>query len=91
MREKKVFLMGDYNVNTLNELKMSATQMQSFSNIFSTFYYHKLINLPRRERKQSFTLLDNIYTSIPDCYDTGTSRILKYTVRSLSNIHYQKE
>ena len=85
--------MGDYNVNTLNELKMGTTQMQNFSNIFSTFYYHKLINLPTRERKQSSTLLDNIYTNIPDCYDTGTSGILNRnpnTVRSLSNIHYQK-
>ena len=82
--------MGDYNVNTLNELKMSTAQMQDFSNIFSTFYYHKLINLPTRERKQSSTLPDIIYTNIPYCYDTGTSGILKFlTVRSLSNIHYQ--
>ena len=67
--------MGDYNVNTLIELKSSTTQMQDFSHIFSTFYYHKLINQPTRERKQTSTLLDNIYTNIPDCYDTGTSGI----------------
>ena len=67
--------MGDYNVNTLIELKSSTTQMQEFSNIFSTFYYHKLINLPTRVRTQTSTLLDNIYTNIPDCYDTGISGI----------------
>ena len=66
--------MGDYNVNTLNEVKMSTTQMQDFSNIFSTFYYHHLINLP--------TLLDNIYTNIPDCYDMGKSGILKFLTQS---------
>ena len=75
---KYAFLMGDYNVNTLIEMKSSTTQMQDFSNILSTFYSHKLINLPTRERKQSSTLLDNIYTNIPDCYDTGTSGILHF-------------
>ena len=74
--------MGDYNVNTLIELKSSTTKMQDFSNIFSTFYYHKLINLPTRERKQSSTLLDNIYTNIPDCYDTGTSGIFTFLTQS---------
>ena len=59
--KKYVFLMGDYNVNTLIELKSSTTQMQDFSDIFSNFYYHKLINFPTRERNQSSTLLDNIY------------------------------
>ena len=61
--------MGDFNVNTLNELKNTSTHMHDFSNIFYTYYYHKLINLPTRECKQSSTLLDNIYTNIPDCYD----------------------
>ena len=74
--------MGDDNVNTLTELKGNTMQMQEFSNIFSTFYYHKLINLPTRERNQSTTLLDNIYTNITDCYDTGTSGILKFLAQS---------
>ena len=74
--------MGDYNVNTLIELKSSTTQMQEFYNIFSTFYYHKLINLPTRVRKQTSTLLDNIYTNIPDCYDTGISGILIFFTQS---------
>ena len=80
--KKYAFLMGDYNVNTLIELKSSTTQMQDFSNIFSTFYYHKLINLPSSERKQSSTLLDKIYTNISDCYDTGTSGILHFLTQS---------
>ena len=67
-KEKKYVF---YNVNNM--------QMQEFSNIFTTFYYHILINLPTRERNQSTTLLDNI---IPDCYDTGTSGILKFLTQS---------
>ena len=43
---------------------------QIFSIIFSSRYYHKLINLPTRERIKSSTLLYNIYTNIPDCYNT---------------------
>ena len=74
--------MGDYNVNTLTELKGNTMQMQEIYNIFSTFYYHNLINLPTRDRNQSSTLLDNIYTNIPDCYDTGTSGILKFLTQS---------
>ena len=50
--------MGDYNVNN------DTTNVHEFSNIFSTYYYHKLINLHTRERKQSSTLLDNIYIYI---------------------------
>ena len=70
--------MGDYNVNTLTELKGNTMQMQEFY----IFHYHKLINLPTRERNQSSTLLDNIYTNIPDCYDTGTSGILIFLTQS---------
>ena len=57
------------------------------SNIFSTYYYHKFINLPTRECKQSSILLDNIiYTNIPDCYDNGSSGILRFLTQS---DHYQ--
>ena len=66
-KEKKyAFFMGDYNINTMNEMQESATVNQEFFNILSSHYYHKLINLPTRERKKSSTLLDNI----PDCYNT---------------------
>ena len=37
--EKKTFLMGDYNINTLNEMQESIIINQEFSNIFSSYYY----------------------------------------------------
>ena len=37
--------MGDYNVNTLNELNMSTTQMLDFPTKKYTFYYSRLIKL----------------------------------------------
>ena len=78
--------MGDYNINTLNEMQESETLNQEFSNIFSSHYYHKLINLPTRERKNSSTLLDNIYTNIPDCYNTCTSGVLRFFLHILTII-----
>ena len=82
-KEKKyAFLMGDYNTNTLNEMTATSTHNQNFSNILSSHYYHKLIDLPTRERKESSTLLDNIYTNIPDCYDTCNSGVLKFMTQS---------
>ena len=84
--KKYAFLMGDYNVNSLIEVKSSTTQMQDFSNIFSIFYYHKSINLPTRERTQSSTLLDNIIQIVP------IVMIREFyvfnTVRPLYNNHY---
>ena len=80
--KKYAFLMGDYNINTLNEMQESANLNQEFSNIFSSHYYHKLINLPTRERKDSSTLLDNIYTNIPDCYNNCTSGVLTFFTQS---------
>ena len=63
--------MGDYNINTMNEMQVSATVNQEFYNIFLSHYYHKL-NYPPE------TLLDNIYTNIPDCYNTCTSGVLRF-------------
>ena len=74
--------MGDFNANTLNELKNTSTRMHDVSNIFYTYYYHKLINLPTRECKKTSTLLDNIYTNIPDCYNNGSSGILRFLIQS---------
>ena len=64
--------MGDYYVNTLNELKTDTTHIHEFTNIFYTHNYHKLINRPTRICKQASTFFDNIYTNIPDCYDSST-------------------
>ena len=74
--------MGDYNVNTLTLLKSSTIQTQEFTDSLSTYYFHKLISMDTRELKESSSLIDNIYTNIPDCYVTGTSGILKLLTQS---------
>ena len=74
--------MGDYNVNTIDNMHETTSLIHDFSNVFPSHYYHKFINLPIRERKGSSTLLDNIYTNIPDCYNTCTSGVLKFLTQS---------
>ena len=56
-KKKYAFLMGDYNVNTILETHNNPKLVQDFINMFSSYYYHKLINLPTRQRNQSFSLL----------------------------------
>ena len=89
---KYAILMGDYNIDTLSDINNNSTTTQDFINIFSTYYYHKLINHPTRERNQSASLIDNIYTNIPDCYNTCTSGVLRFflPIRSLSHIYIKK-
>ena len=74
--------MGDYNNNTLSESNKTIKQINEFSNIFSLNYYQKLICLPTREKKILSTLIDNIYTNIPDCYNTYSSGVLKFLTQS---------
>ena len=79
---KYAFIMGDFNVNTILETQKNSKSVQDFINIFSSCYYQKLINLPTRERNITYSLLDNIYTNIPDCYNTCTSGVLKSMTQS---------
>ena len=69
-------------MNTMLETQNNSKSVQDFINIFSSYYYHKLINLPTREKNITYSLLDNIYTNISDCYNTCTSGILKFMTQS---------
>ena len=40
------------------------------------------INQPFYQLKGSSTLLDNIYTNIPDCYNTCTSGVMRFLTQS---------
>ena len=73
--------MGDFNANTILENNNSKS-VQDFINMFSSYYSHKLIKLPTRERNRTYSLLDNIYTNIPDSYNTCTSGVLKFLTQS---------
>ena len=79
---KYAFIMGDFNVNTILETKIYTNSVQDFIKILSSCYYHTLINLPTRERNITYPLLNNIYTNMPDCYNTCTSDVLEFITQS---------
>ena len=78
---KYAYIMGDCNVNTILETNKNSKSVQDFINISSSCYYHKLINIPTSERNITYSLLDNIYTNIPDYYNC-TPGVLKFMTQS---------
>ena len=75
-KKKYAYIIGDYNINTLNVPSCKSKKIHDFVNLMSTYPYNKLICLPTRVIKDSSTLLDNICSNVPNVYDSGTSGIL---------------
>ena len=76
-KEKKyAYIIGDYNINTLNVPSCKSKKIHEFVILMSSYSYNKLICLPTRVIKDSSTLLDNIYSNVPNVYDSGTRGIL---------------
>ena len=94
--KKYVYIQGDFNVNTMYEKFEGKPKDLLFSNIFQSYYYQKLIiDKPTRVTENSATLLDNIYTNMPDLFNRNESGILLtritdhypiFTVRSESEL-----
>ena len=57
--------MGDFNVNTINELNGTTLQYQQFTNVCLAHFYRKFIHLPSRVSGNSSSILDNIYKNHP--------------------------
>ena len=69
--EKKYdYLFGDFNVCSNYEITETDLQKQNFYHLLQSYYYHKIITVPTRvdERTQTYSLIDNIYTNIPESY-----------------------
>ena len=76
-KEKKyVYLLGDFKINTLGEAHTKSTVVQDFINIMSSYSYCKLIGMPTRVIKNSVTLINNVYSIVPNINDTGYSGVL---------------
>ena len=57
-------------------MSCKSKQRQDFINLMASYSYNKLIGFPTRVIKASSTLIDNIYSNMPNVYDTGTSGVL---------------
>ena len=73
---KYAYFLGDYNINTLNELLCKSSLTQDFINLMPSYSYDNLICMPTRVINGSSSLLDNIYTNLPNAYETGQSGVL---------------
>ena len=73
---KYAFLIGDYNINTMDELKCKSTLTNEFINLMSLYSYKKLISVPTRVINNSSTVTDTIYSNCPDIYNNGNSGVL---------------
>ena len=71
-KEKKyAYILGDFNVNTLDELTGLTLDSQTLINLCLPHYYRKLIDVPTRVVENSSTLLDNVYTNCPITESSG--------------------
>lgn len=59
--QKQVYLMGDFNINLLNEDIHSQTN--DFVNVLSSYSFYPSITKPTRITAKSATLIDNIFTN----------------------------
>ncbi len=59
--QKSIYLMGDFNINLLNEDVHLPTN--NFINIMSTYSLYPTITKPTRITRKSATLIDNIFTN----------------------------
>ena len=73
---KYAYFLGDFNINTIQELQSKSTLTHDFINLMSTYSYRKLINVPTRVVGSSSTLIDNIYSNFPNVYESGESGVL---------------
>ena len=82
---KYAYFLGGYNINTLNELLCKSSLTQDFINLMPSYSYDNLICMPTRVINGSSSLLDNIYTNLPNAYETGQSGVL-YCIRSTDHM-----
>ena len=67
--QKFVYLMGDFNINLLNEDTHCRTN--DFVNILTSHSMYPSITRPTRITSKSATLIDNIFTNSKTCQTSG--------------------
>jgi len=73
-----VYFTGDTNFNTLKLCSATNTIVNDYHNLFLSYSYQPLIDKPTREINDSSTLIDHVYTNIPQCYTICKSAVMKH-------------
>ena len=83
--EKYAYLLGDFNICLKSKLIENDLQNQYFHRVLLSYYYNKLITVPTRvdEGTQTSSLIDNIYTNIPES-DADMSRLISVIITQYS-------
>ena len=76
---KYIYIMGDFNVNTLPHIR-GGLSVQEFKNIFAANNCFPLINKPTRLTSTSSSLIDNIFSTMPALANGCDSGILKISI-----------
>ena len=93
-REKSyVYFTGDININTIKLSSATNTTADNYNNLFLSYSYKALIDkVTRVSVGQTDSLIDHMYTNIPQCYDICTTAIMKaqladhYSIICVTNI-----
>ena len=80
-----VYIIGDFNVNTMSNTIGNANA-QEFKNIFSLNYCFPLITKPTRVTQSCASLIDNIYSNVPINTSKCDSGIFKVSISD----HYDR-
>ena len=73
---KYIYLMGDYNINTLKNIPTNVNTSE-FNNLMSEHLVYPMINKPTRVIAHTASIIDNIYTNTMTPTNTG---ILSYVI-----------
>ena len=76
---KYVYIFGDFNVNTMPNIKGNVN-IQDFKNIFSSNYCLPLITNPSRVTYTCASLIDNIYSNVPINTSNCDSGVLEVSI-----------
>ena len=88
---KHIYLLGDFNINTMKSHIALNKVASDFSNLLLSHFFHPLVDKPTRVIDDSKSLIDNIYTNLPQFGNICKSGILKtdfsdhYSIFSFSN------
>ena len=85
---KHIYLLGDFNINTMKSHIALNKVASDFSNLLLSHFFHPLVDKPTRVIDDSKSLIDNIYTNLPQSGNICLSGVLKTDFSDHYSIFY---
>ena len=76
---KTIFITGDFNIDTSDAIINLNINVNNFQNVLLSYFYTPLIDKPTivNKKKNTYTLLYNIYTNVTQITNTINSGVFK--------------